>query len=363
MAADTIPARLFRRAEQMPGRPAYHAKRDGSWVASSWGEYADLVRRAGKALIALGVQPDQVTTILGFNRPEWVVFDVATMAIGGAPAGIYTTNSPEEVEYITGHAEAPVILVENEEQLAKVLEVRDRLPRLRTIVTMEGTPAHDDESIFTWEAFLALADDVDDADFTARLEGLKPEGLATLIYTSGTTGPPKGVMLTHENLTWTSDAARGIVEIEPEDRGISYLPLSHIAEQMFTIHIPITRGGQVHYAESIDDLAENIKEVRPTYFFAVPRVWEKFHAGVATELGKASGVKAKIADWAQNVGRTVAHLRNEGSSPTGLLKLQHGLAGKLVHGKLQEALGFDEVKFLASGAAPISAEVLEFFAG
>ncbi|HSG78858.1 MAG TPA: AMP-binding protein, partial [Acidimicrobiia bacterium] len=231
MAADTIPARLLRRAEQMPGRTAYLEKVDGAYVPTSWGEYADQVRLAAKALIALGFQPGQITTILGFNRSEWTILDLATMCVGGAPAGIYATNSPEEVHYIIHHAEAPLILVENDAQLAKVLEVRDRLPALKTIVTMRGTPAHSDSAILTWDEFLALGDGVDDAEFLGRIEDLEPDGLATLIYTSGTTGPPKGVMLTHHNLTWTSAAASNIVELSPETRSVSYLPLSHIAEQ------------------------------------------------------------------------------------------------------------------------------------
>lgn len=359
---DTIPARLFSQAARMPGSPAYHEKVDGQYRAVSWSEYAAEVRRVGRALIAAGLEPGGRTTILGFNRPEWVVLDVATMAAGGAPAGIYTTSSPEEVEYIVGHAEAPVVLVENKVQMDKVLAVRHRLPSLKWIVTMRGAPAVDDPQVVAWDDFLAMGDAVSDADLEARMEALQPDDLATLIYTSGTTGPPKGVMLTHSNLTWTADQAPGVLALSSDDVLVSYLPLSHIAEQMFTIHIPISTGAQVYFAESIDALLENLKEVRPTIFFAVPRVWEKFQAGIAAELGHATGVKAKLAAWAQVVGRKATEVRNRGGS------LSAGLAAKMmlaavVHKKVKAGIGLDRCRGAVSGAAPIGREVLEFFAG
>ncbi len=361
--ADTIPARLFDQAERRPGSPAYHEKIAGEYRSTSWGEYAEKVRRAGKGLIALGFAPGQHVTILGFNRPEWVIMDLACMAVGGAPAGIYITNSPEEVQYITHHAEAPLILVEDKAQLEKVNAVRSELPHLEYIVTMRGAPEVDDPMVLTWEEFLERGDGVDDSAFVERLEALEPDGLATLIYTSGTTGPPKGVMLTHHNLTWTADAAHGVVPIHGDDRLVSYLPLSHIAEQQFTIHISISTGYQVYFAESIEALADNIKEVRPTLFFAVPRVWEKFHDGVAAKLAEASGIKAKLAEWAQQVGRKAVEVRNSGGDLSMFLGLQSGLAARLVHHKVMDALGLDECRIAVTAAAPISTEVLEFFAG
>jgi len=361
--ADTIPARLFAQAERRPGSAAYYEKISNEYRPTSWGEYADEVRRAGKSLIALGFEPRQHVTILGFNRPEWVIMDVACMAVGGAPAGIYTTNSAEEVQYITGHAEAPVILVEDKAQLEKVLLVREQLPRLEYIVTMRGAADIDDTMVLSWDEFMGRGEGLDDSEFFSRLEGLEENGLATLIYTSGTTGPPKGVMLTHHNLVWTSDSAHGVTPFHAEDRLVSYLPLSHIAEQMFTIHISISTGYAVYFAESIEALADNIKEVRPTIFFAVPRVWEKFHDGVASKLAEATGIKAKLGAWAQGVGRRVVELKNRGEAASGLLGVQARLADKLVFGKVKDALGLDQCRVAATAAAPISVEVLEFFAG
>jgi len=363
VAADTIPSRLLRNAELYTSSPAYAEKVDGRYQTVSWSGYADRMVQAGKALIGLGLEPESHVAILGFNRPEWVILDLACMAVGGAPIGIYATSSPHEILYIAGHSEVPLILVENREQLDKVLSVRDDLPHLRYIVTMRGNEAVDDLGILTWEEFLAGGDGVADAEFTRRIESLEPDDVATLIYTSGTTGAPKGVMLTHNNLTWTADRAGVIFDLGPDDRLVSYLPLSHIAEQMFTIHGAITFGYSVWFAESIPALPDNLKEVRPTIFFAVPRVWEKFEAGVKGILAEASPLKARLAAWATGVGRQVITLRNYGKKPTGRLKAQWALADHLVLSKVRAALGLDEAQITLVAAAPIDAAVLEFFSG
>ena len=361
MAFDSIPAKVFANAKRMPEHPAYAIKRDGTWHTRSWSRYGDEVATVAKALIALGVQPEQPVTILGFNRPEWVITDVAAMAVGAVPAGIYTTNSPSECAYIINHAGAVVCLVENEEQWKKIDSVRNELPTLKHVVTMKDCGPIHDSLVISWDEFIARADEVDDAALHARLDGLQPNQLATMIYTSGTTGPPKAVMLSHENLAWTAGTGVGAFGLGSHDRGISYLPLSHIAEQMFSIHIPATIGGTVYYAESIDALADNIKEVKPTYFAAVPRVWEKFYAGVTTQLSHATGLKAKIANWAMDVGRKANALRNRGEEPAGMLAAQEKLADTLVLSKVRSALGFDECTTYITAAAPISQEIQEFF--
>ncbi len=363
MTADTIPARLFARADRTPDKPAYNVRGRSGWKATSWRGYADGVRTAARALMALGFQPQDKVTILGFNRPEWVLMDVAAMAAGGVPAGIYTTSSPAEVEYITGHTEAPVILVEDHAQWEKVKAVRANLPKLRHVVLMDGAEAIDDAMVLTWDAFLAKAEGASEADLDARVSALKDDDLATLIYTSGTTGPPKGVMLSHRNLAWTATAALDLVSYAEGDKSVSYLPLSHIAEQMFTLHAPITGGGVVYFAQSIEALKDNLVEVQPQVFFGVPRIWEKFYAAVTGKLGQAPALRQKIAGWAMGVGRRSNAVRNAGGEVTGLLALEYRIANKLVFAKLRPALGLGQVKVCVSGAAPISAEILEFFSG
>ncbi len=361
MPADTIPKRLFDRAKTHGADVAYFAKAHGTWVPTTYREYADLVKRAGKALMALGCEPGSTVSILGFNRPEWLVMDVATMCIGGAAAGIYTTCSPSEVRYIVDHAESKVVLVENRAQWEKVDKERANMPRLSFVVTMKGTEI-DDATTLSWDAFLAKGDSVTDEAFFARVHALEPKGLATLIYTSGTTGPPKGVMLSHENLSWTADTAVKMTGVTRGARNLSYLPLSHIAEQMFTIHGAITAGGVVYFAESIDKVPDNLKEVHPTLFFAVPRIWEKFHAGISGKLAAATGAKKHIAAWARSVGRRVSARKMKGDPLPPLLALEYRLADRLVFRKLKQAIGLDAAQICVSGAAPVAKEILEFFA-
>jgi long-chain acyl-CoA synthetase len=356
VATDTIPNRLLQRAKKTLNDPAYYVREGGSWKPTNWGTYSDQVTQAGRALIALGFEPGQTVCILGFNRPEWAVVDIAAMGAGGAPAGIYTTCSPVEVRYIVAHAEAPIVLVENQDQWRKVLAERSNMPKLKHVVTMKGCPAIADDMVMTWEEFLAKGDGVETRAYLDRVESLKPDALATLIYTSGTTGPPKGVMLSNENLAWTSNVAIGITTINSNDCSLSYLPLSHIAEQMFTLHIPITTGARVYFAESIEAVPENLKEVQPTIFFGVPRIWEKFHAGISAKLKDATGVKAKLVKWAMKVGWEA------NQTPGGNKGLQYQLANKLIYSKLLPAIGMGNARVCVTGAAPIAREVLEFFA-
>jgi len=360
--ADTIPLRLIEQAKRRGDAPALYEKKNGLWHSHSWREYGDLVRRASKSLIALGCAPGSTVSILGFNRVEWIVFDVAAMSIGGAPAGIYTTCSPSEVRYIIHHAESPVVLIENLDQWKKIDKERANLPHLRHVVTMRDCPHIEDPLVMSWDDFLAKGHGVADSAYLERVHALEPNGLATLIYTSGTTGPPKGVMLSHRNLAWTADAALTITDSKADDSALSYLPLSHIAEQMFSVHGPITSGMKLYFAESIDKVPENLKEVRPTVLFAVPRIWEKFHAGIASKLADATGAKARIARWAQSVGTVTSAYKAQGKPLPFAVQLQYRLANRLVFAKLKAALGLDRARICVSGAAPIAREVLEFMA-
>ncbi|AUX48621.1 long-chain fatty acid--CoA ligase [Sorangium cellulosum] len=362
MPCDSIPRRLLGQARVRPEAPAHYVKEGGFWRMTSFREYAGEVRRAGKALLALGVEPGEALGLLGFNRPEWVVLHVAGMAIGAAPAGIYTTCSPEEVRHVLHHAAAKVVLVENRRQLEKVLGQWDRLPQLEWVVQMRGAEPAGDPRVLTWDELLARGSRVPDELFEQRLDALEPGGLATLIYTSGTVGPPKGVMLSHENLTWTADVSARIIPLSAWDVHLSYLPLSHIAEQMFTIHLPAAAGAAVYFAESIEAVAGNLREVQPTIFFGVPRIWEKLKAGVEAKLSEAKGVGRFTLDQARRVGLQCSELRARGERPGPLLALQHRLFDKLVYSKVKAAVGFARAHAMSCGAAPIAKEVLEFFA-
>ena len=358
---DTIPHRLLYQAATSPSSIAYQAKLHGRWQPTTWQTYADQVRTVARALISLGLPRGGKVAILGFNRPEWVIMDHAAMMAGGAPAGIYTTCSSEEVAYIVHHCEAHVVLVEDDAQLAKVTARRAELPLLRWIVVMRGGSATGGD-ILSWDQLLAKAETTPQTALDARLDALDPAELATMIYTSGTTGPPKGVMLSHHNLSFTSRLLIDIGGAVPHaDVSISYLPLSHIAEQMTTIHMPTTIGSTVYFAESLENVADNIKEVRPTAFFGVPRIWEKYHAALASKLGEVTGTKRRLLDWSRKVCTEVNTRIDRGEPVPALLRAQYGLANRLVIRKLKAAIGFDRARLLSSGAAPIALDVLAFF--
>jgi long-chain acyl-CoA synthetase len=362
MAVDTIPARLRARAKSHPDKAAYYVKRGSNWVPTSYEQYAEEVKTAAKAMMHLGLAPGGTVSILGFNKPEWAIFDLACMSAGGAPAGIYTTCSPSEVRYIIDHSESRLVLLEDQAQWKKVEQELAKLPTLEHIVMMKGVKV-DHPKVMSWEDFMALGEKVSDQEFDDRIGGLKKDQLATFIYTSGTTGPPKGVMLSHENLSWTASLVEKLIPVQSSDTTLSYLPLSHIAEQMFSLHVPCTYGSAIYFAESIEKVPDNLKEVQPTVFFAVPRIWEKFHAGITGKMKQAKGAKKKIADWALSVGRRYAAEVNVGRQPGPLLQLQHRLATKLVYSKVKPAIGLGNARICVSGAAPVAKEILEFFSG
>ena len=351
----TVPRLFAQIAKDHGDAPAVRAKRDGAWEATSWSRLHELAGLAARGFLKLGHQPGQAIAILGFNRPEWVISDLAAIAVGGMPAGIYTTSTPEQCHYIAEHSEAAVAVVENDQQLAKFLEIRDRLPGLRAIVLMDG--GSDVDGVLSWQELLAVGGTVPESELEARIEAQQPDDLATLIYTSGTTGPPKAVMLSHHNLIWTAKAVVDALFIDSEDQFISYLPLSHIAEQMVSFHGPMQKGACTWFAESLEKLPENLREVRPHVFFGVPRVWEKFQAAIAVAGAESKGLKKKIAAWARRKGLEGGYAGQRG----GKLPAFYGLSEKLVFSKVRARIGFDRARILATSAAPITLDTLEFF--
>ena len=361
MTETTIIHHLERNARRQGARAAIHDKTTGSWRSRNWREYNLMTRRFGKALIKTGFGEGHPLAILGANRPEWNIAALGAIRVGGIAAGIYTSCSAEEIGYILDHSEAPVIVIENLEQLGRVLDVWDTLPNLKAAIMMEGAGAHDDPRVISWDDFLESGDDVSDEDLDARLDALRPDQVADFIYTSGTTGPPKAVMLTHENLEWTARTIGGTVDLGTEDVALSYLPLSHIAEQTNSLLMPLVFGYPVHFCHNGLELAEYLPEVRPTTFFGVPRVWERFESGIKGKLAEAEGPKAKIADQARKVSARVIAMENAGQTPSGLLAAQYKAADKVVLSKIKAAIGLDRCRVFVSGAAPIPAASLEFF--
>ena len=365
MPVDTIPARFLSQAKVRPDAPAYYTRIDGQWQMTSWRRRVERVQRIARALISLGVPEGGATSILGSNRSEWVDWHLATMMIGARPAGIYTTCSPEQVRYIVEHSESPVLLLDSEEQLRKVEREWQKMPRLARVVLMPSAPQSlaDGTRILAWETFLDYADTVDHEKLEQRLAALSEEAAATVIYTSGTTGPPKAVLLSHKNLTFTADVAIKLVSLSASDRLFSYLPLSHIAEQMFSVIGPACAGTSVYFARSQETIPDDIVEVQPTIFFGVPRVWEKMAAAIGGRIAELRGLKARMFAWANDVARRAVEHRNAGTPLGPRLSLEHALARKLVLGPALTKMGFGSARVCVTGAAPTPRAVLDFFAG
>ncbi len=367
--ADTVLAHLWGHADNRPEDTAFAAKVDGEWIGTSWSDYRDLVACAGRALASLGIEPGDTVGILGLNRPEWAIGCLGTIAAGGVPVGIYHTCAPNQVAYQLNHAESKVVIVENAEQWEKVRQVRDELPALKHVVTMAkaelpepdaGTIARS-ASTMSWEGFMAAGLEVEEASLDERRLAVHSDHLATMIYTSGTTGTPKGVMLSHANVIAACKICIPLHEVSSADRMLSYLPLAHIAEQMLSIHMAAITGYSIYYAESPLLVAENLREVEPTIFFGVPRVWERMHAAIQDKLRTAGGLKRWLAKWAIETGREVAKREERGEPIPSGLKRRHGWAERIFLSKVRTALGFGKTRHGVSGAAPIPQEILEFF--
>jgi long-subunit acyl-CoA synthetase (AMP-forming) len=252
---------------------ALKTKLKGNWEENTWQVYYDQVRTTARAFMALGLEKDSTISILGNNRPQWFISNMAAIFAGGIPGGIYTTNSPEQCRYIAHHSQAAIAVVENAAQLAKFKQIRQDLPGLKAIVMMTGTDG--DEQVFSWEDLPEIAKKMSEANLDKRMGVQKPDDCCALIYTSGTTGNPKGVMLSHDNIAWTAQQVVDAAKIDHTDHLISYLPLSHIAEQVVSLYAPILTVATSWFAESLDLLGDNLAQVRPTIFVGVPRVWEK----------------------------------------------------------------------------------------
>ncbi len=365
MTEKTILDRLDRQVRERGDRPAVADPRGESfdaWDTLTWKEYADQTYALARAFHALGHRPGDAVAIAGPNRAAWVIADLAAMAAGGMPAGIYVTLTPEQAQYIVHHSRAPIVVAADHAQARKITAGWDALPHLKAVVLFPGQRPMDGEPrVLTWEQALERGQSVPQATIDEIKRSIASTAPATLIYTSGTTGPPKAVVLSHDNLLWTSGTSRELVDSRPGDRGVSYLPLSHIAEQMLTIHVPITTGATMHFVPVMEKLPDALRAVQPSIFFGVPRVWEKIQAKVEAGVATAPPVRQKLFRAAQEVGLQVHRARFEGRTPPLPARLLYGLFDKLVYSKLRARLGFAELRMSATGAAPMSPATREWF--
>ena len=366
MNGETIPQLFQRRVDELGDRVALRQKLFGLWKDVSWREYGRQVRETACGLVELGLEPGDCVAVIGENRPEWIYADLGIMAAGGITVGIYTTNAAEEVRYILEHSQARYYIVENEEQLDKALMVREDLPDLKKIVVidMEGLRKFKDPMVISFEELLALGRERDRTEpdlFEKRLNASKPDSVALLIYTSGTTGPPKGAMLTHDNIIWTTGTLKAVLDVRDTDEVVSFLPLSHIAERMFSVFLPLRYRFTVNFIENTDTVTQNVVEVSPTVFFAVPRIWEKYHSAIFIRMQDATFFKRIMFGLAMKIGTKYADVKLAHVPIPLRLRVGFFLAHFLVFRKLKKRLGFERVRLAVSGAAPISPDVLKFY--
>jgi long-chain acyl-CoA synthetase len=331
-----------------------------------WREYGERVRRAGLGLVALGQRPEDVVSVLAENSPEWLYTDLGTMSAGGVTNGIYTTDSPRQVEYIVNDSGTRFFFAGDEEQLDKILAVRARCPQLEKIVVfdVEGLHTFKDEQVMTFDELLDLGARYDaehPGAWDALVELAQPEDVAILVYTSGTTGPPKGAMLRHRNILFQLGYADFIAEPRPGDQQLSFLPLSHIAERTFTVFYPLRTGATVNFAESMDTVPDNLREVAPAVFFAVPRIWEKFYSAVALRMRDATALGTLAYRCALGVGMRMADCRIAGRRPTAALRLAYRVADLVALDNVKRSMGLHRVRGAATGAAPIAPDLIKWY--
>ena len=371
----TIATRVRERAHTMPNRVAMREKDFGVWQEVTWSSYWDTVVTVGHALLALGVEPGDRVAVHSENRREWLYSDVATICVRAMTVGLYPTNPPAEVGYLLSHSGAKVLIAEDQEQVDKALAVIDRCPDLERIVYIEprGIRYHyDHPKLLAWDDLLKLGGEHRAAHpgaVEARMADATSEDIATLIYTSGTTGPPKGAMLSVANVEFAVEAlvhGGGFTSPPPgpNDLTLSYLPLCHVAERIFTTWFNAGAGVQVNFAESIATVQPNLREIQPTILFGVPRIWERILASVSIGLQNASWIKKVnsklwlgVARW---IGDTLVRTNGRHTVAT---RVMYAIGWVFFYRALRERIGMRRVRYAASGAAPIAPEVLKFFMG
>jgi len=356
-----LPAKLLEHAQKRPKDVAMRHKKFGIWREFTWEQYLDKVRSAAFGFHELGVREGDKIAIHSENRPEWVFADIGAQTIGSVSVGIYPTSPAPEVEYLLNHSEASVLVVEDEEQLDKALEAWDRLEKLQKIVVIEprGVKELDDPRIITFQELLDLGDLVVEKSFEEMTKSIPSSETAIIVYTSGTTGPPKGAMITHENLRFAAITWGLVYEYRQDDEVLSYLPLCHVAERVISVANAVYHGYVVNFGEDTNSFMEDLREVQPTFFLGVPRVWEKMLAAIQIRSNDATWLKRILFNFWIKKGGLILQRRLTNKSIF-VDPVLFRIGWLFVFRSLKKRIGMMRVREALSGAAPIAPQVLEF---
>jgi long-chain acyl-CoA synthetase len=353
---------LVRHADTRARGVALRVKRLGRWEEMTWADYERRATRIGLGLRELGVGTGDRVAVLSDNRPEWLFADMGTQGIGGVTLGVYPTSSESEVAHVLGNSVSKVVIVEDEEQLDKTLLVRDQLPHLEKIVVIDtrGIRSLEDPTTMSLDELEALGDQRfqrsprEWRESVASLHG-GPD-VAIVVYTSGAAGPPQGVMLSHDNLTAAAETAASFYGARRDEEILSYLPLCHVAERLVSVIVAVRAGYIVNFGEGGESFPNDLREVQPTFFLGVPRVWERLAAGVQFRMANASRIKRWNYHIWQRRGAKIAAARMRGRHR----RLSALFAWLFLGRSLRKKLGMSRIRVALSGAAPIAPDVLEY---
>jgi long-chain acyl-CoA synthetase len=362
----TIVDIFWRNASRYGPRPALRRKVGEGWEVTTWDAYAEKVRHVAGGLIRLGLAPGERVGVLSANRLEWHLADLGVLAAGGVTVPVYPTNASSQVAYVLGHSGCRFLFVEDLDQLAKVLLRRDELPDLQRIFVFDRGEGLDHDLVGDLGDLDALSTEelaehpsvLDD-----RARAIHTDDLATIVYTSGTTGRPKGAMLTHGNIAANIDNITSVVPVGPDDRFLSFLPLSHIAERTVSDFGEVLAGGETWFAESLAAVQEDLQECRPTIFFAVPRVWEKFREGVREKVEHANRAQRVLAERYLHLAARKGGVTGAGPVLSMIEAAQYRALDAVIGRTIRAGLGLDKARYLVSAAAPVHPDLLRWFHG